>query len=130
MKKSTLSALALFLAIGGPAFAQAATAPAATTSTDPIVQMRSEQRAVNSAFAQKYHDAYAERSNKINESVAAAMKAVEGTDKDPFVAHRDAEAKAKKATQADFDAKVKPLLAARKAELAVIAKKYKDKVAK
>ncbi len=125
MKKTTWTALVLFLAISGSALAQATATPAAAASTDPIVQMRTEQRAVNSTFTQKYMEVYAERNNKINELVAATMKTIEGTDKDPFVAHRDAEAKAKKATQADFDAKVKPLQATRKAELAVIAKKYK-----
>ena len=123
MKKTLLSTLALVFALSASAFAQA---PAATsTSKDPIVQMHTEERAANAVYNAKVKELDAERSKKVNASVAEAVKAAEGTSKDPLVVRREAESKAKNATKADYDAKLKPLKAEHKSEMAAIRAKYK-----
>ena len=53
------------------------------------------------------------------------MKAAEGTSKDPLVVRREAESKAKNATKADYDGKLKALKTEHKSEMAAIRAKYK-----
>jgi len=124
MKKTTLSTIALIAALGGPAFAQTAAAPAAA-SNDPIVQMRADQRAANAAYATGLIDNYKARSAKVSAAVEAAVKDADAKGKDPLVAKRDAEAKATKATQAEYDANLKKLKADHKAALDAAAQKGK-----
>jgi len=124
MKKTTLSTIALIAALGGPAFAQTAAAPAAA-SNDPIVQMRADQRAANAAYATGLIDNYKARSAKVSAAVEAAVKDADAKGKDPLVAKRDAEAKATKATQAEYDANLKKLKVDHKAALDAAAQKGK-----
>lgn len=103
-----------------PALAQ--TAPA---SSDPIVQARAAQREANRVYAVALLKAYTDRSAKINASVEAAIKDADEKGKDPLVAKRNADAKAHKATQAEYDAALKKAAAERKAALAEADKKLK-----
>jgi hypothetical protein len=123
VKKTVISTLALLAALSGPAFAQGTAA--APASSDPIVQMRAEQRAANTAYADGLLAAHNERQKKISAAVEAAVKDADAKGKDPLVAKRDAEAKATKATQAEYDAKLKQLKAEQKAALDAAAKKGK-----
>jgi hypothetical protein len=124
MKKTSLSTIVLIAALSGPAFAQTAAAPAAA-SNDPIVQMRADQRAANAAYAKGLLENYSARSAKVSAAVEAAVKDADAQGKDPLVAKRDAEAKATKATQAEYDANIKKLTADHKAALDAAAKKGK-----
>jgi hypothetical protein len=110
-------AAAAIAAFGGVALAQAASAPA-PASTDPIVQMRMAQREANAQYAAKLLQAYAERQAKVSAAVEAAVKDADAKDKDPLVAKRDAHAKAMKATEAEYETKLKALKAERDAALA------------
>jgi anti-sigma-K factor RskA len=123
--KTTLSTIALLVALSAPAFAQTAAAPAAA-SGDPIVQMRADQRAANAAYATGLIEAYKARSAKVAAAVEAAVKDADAKGKDPLVAKRDAEAKATKATQAEYDANLKKLKADHKAALDAAAQKGKS----
>jgi hypothetical protein len=124
MKKTTLSTIALIAAFSGSAFAQTAAAPA-VASNDPIVQMRADQRAANSAYATGLIESYKARSAKVAVAVEAAVKDADAKGKDPLVAKRDANAKATKATQAEYDASLKKLKADHKAALDAAARKGK-----
>jgi hypothetical protein len=110
----------LVLAVS-PALAQ--TAPA---SNDPVVQARAEQRAANATYASALLTAYAERGKKVNAAVEAAVKEATEKDKDPLVAKRDADAKARKATQAEYDAALKKAADERNAAMAAADKKLKS----
>lgn len=57
--------------------------------------------------------------------MVAAVKDADAKGADPLIAKRDAEAKAKKATQGDYDAALKTASADRKAALAAADKKIK-----
>jgi hypothetical protein len=117
--KKYLTSLAVLAAIGTSAYAQAQ-APA---STDPIVQMRMEEREANAKYAAGLLQAYSERQSKVTAAVEAAVKDADAKGKDPLVAKRDAHAKAIKATEADYEAKLKSLKADRDAALTAAKKK-------
>lgn len=115
MKKIALiTVLTLLTALGGVANAQApaATAPApaaapAATSTDPIVQLRADERAAKAAYKQKVSAASKDRDAKVKTAVDSAVADAKAHGKDPLVAKRDAKKKAKQETKADYDAAVK-----------------------
>ena len=115
--KKYLTTLAVLAAIGTSAYAQA---PA---STDPIVQMRMEEREANAKYAAGLLQAYSERQSKVTAAVEAAVKDADAKGKDPLVAKRDAHAKAMKATEADYEAKIKALKSEHNAALAAAKKK-------
>ena len=121
MKQLQVTLIALAAALAAPAFAQTAAAPA-TASNDPIVQMRAQQRAANDAYAKGLIAAYQDRQKKVGAAVESAVNDASAAGKDPLVAKRDAEAKANKATQAEYDAQLKKLSAERKAALAAAEK--------
>ena len=129
--KKTASIIALLAALSSPAFAQGtapapAAAPArAAVSSDPLVQKRDERAAANADYKRKKSALDAGRKEKMSAMVEAELKGSAAQGKDPRVARRDAEANAKKATQADYDAKLKALKAENKAAVDAIDKKYK-----
>jgi len=96
-------ALALALTDGSGAFAQSA--PAA--STDPIVQRRADEKAAKAVYGDALMQAYTARNEKVTAQVTAAVKKASESGADPLVAKRDANAKAMKATQPEYDAAVK-----------------------
>ena len=116
MKKTPLIIAALLTALAGSVHAQA------TASTDPIVQMREQQRAANATFSQKRSALRAERDAQVAAAADAAGKEATAKGRDPLVARRDATAKARSATKADFDAKMKVITQERDAARAVAAK--------
>lgn len=123
-KIATLLITALFTVLSITAYAQqpAKKAPA-STSTDPIVQMREAEAGVRKTYNAKVSAAKKERAAQMKPMVDEAIKkdAAKGTD--PLVAKRDAESKAKAATRAEYDAKVKAAKAERDAAIADIRKK-------
>jgi hypothetical protein len=68
MKKTPLIIAALLAALAGSVHAQA------TASTDPIVQMREQQRAANATFSQKREALRAERDAQVAAAADAAGK--------------------------------------------------------
>ncbi len=126
-KIASLLITALFTVLSVTAYAQqpAAKKAAASTSSDPIVQMRSEEAAVRKTYNAKVSAAKKERAAEMKPMVDAAIKKDKGTD--PLVVKRDAESKAKAATRKDYDAKVKAAKAERDAAIADIRKKYAGK---
>jgi hypothetical protein len=112
------------MGLSAGALAQTAS-PAAPVSNDPIVQLRADQRAANAVYAAALIKAYAERGKKIQAAVESAVNNATENGKDPLVAKRDADAKARKATQADYDAALKKAADERKAALAAAQKKSK-----
>lgn len=140
MKKSVF-VVALLTALSGQAFAQAtaaapaqATAPAkaksaAATSSDSVVQYRTEVRAIKKDFAAKRVPLKAERSKKMADLVATNLKSDAYKGVDPLIAKRDAQAKARQATKADFDTKMKALNGEEKAALEALRAKYKGPLA-
>jgi hypothetical protein len=115
--KKHLTALALLAAFGASAYAQT---PA---SSDPIVQMRMEQREASAKYAAGLLQAYSERQSKVSAAVEAAVKDADAKGKDPLVAKRDAHAKAMKATEAEYEARIKALKAEHNAALDAAKKK-------
>ena len=118
MKKSILLIATLLSALAGSVQAQA---PA---PTDPIVQMRTEQKAVDKDYSDKKKALDSERKAKVKaagDKAAAEAKAKGGEE---GVARRNAEAKVKSATKADYDTKLKALKQERDAATAEIKKKY------
>lgn len=124
MNKVSCVSIVLFAVLSGSAFAQTAAAPAAV-SNDPIVQLRADQRAANTAYAVGLIENYKARDAKVSAAVEAAVKDADAKGKDPLVAKRDATAKATKATQAEYDANLKKLKADQTAALDAAAKKNK-----
>ncbi len=120
--KKFLAATAVFAALTGSAFVQSAIAQA-PASTDPIVQMRMAEREANAKYSSGLLQAYSERQSKVSAAVEAAVKDADAKGKDPLVAKRDAHAKAMKATDAEYEAKLKALKKERDA--AVTAAKQK-----
>lgn len=123
-KITTLLITALFAVLSVTAYAQqpgAKKAPAATSS-DPIVQMREAEAAVNKTYKDKVSAARKERAAQMKPMVDAAVKKDTANGADPLVAKRDAESKAKAATRKDYDAKVKAAKAERDAAIAEIRK--------
>lgn len=96
---------------------------AQSASSDPVVQMREAQRQANATYSAKLLEAYAERHKKIEAAVVAAVKDADAAGKDPLVAKRDAHAKATKATEAEYEAKLKQLKAEHRAALDAAKKK-------
>lgn len=123
MKTTFATLLLLAATLASPALAQTA-APAAADK-DPFVQLREDQRAANTAYAVALINAYGDRSKKLNAAVEAAVKEADANGKDPLVAKRDADAKARKATQPEYDAALKKAAADRKALLAEADKRFK-----
>ena len=124
MNKVSCVSIVLVAALSGSAFAQTAAAPDAV-SNDPIVQLRADQRAANTAYAIGLIENYKARDAKVSAAVEAAVKDADAKGKDPLVAKRDAAAKATKATQVEYDANLKKLKADQKAALDAAAKKNK-----
>ena len=97
MKTKTLQLIlscALAAAAASPALAQTAAPPA--SSNDPVVQARMGQREANAAYASGLIKAHADRSAKVHAAVEAAVKEADEKGKDPLVAKRDADAKARR----------------------------------
>lgn len=120
MNRPSFLVATLAIALSVPAFAQTA---ATATTTDPIVAGRAEQRAASGAYADALIKAYSDRSAKVDAAVVAAVKEANAKGADPLVAKRDAESKAKKATQAEYDAAVKAATAKYKEVMASTNKK-------
>ena len=116
MNKSSLIVIALLAAMSGTVHAQA------TASTDPIVQMREKQRDANAMFSEKRSALRAQRDTKVSAAADAAGKEATAKGTDPLVARRNASTKARSATKADFDAKMKVITQERNAARAVAAK--------
>lgn len=116
MNKSSLIVVALLAALSGTAHAQA------TVPTDPIVQMREKQRAANASFSEKRSALRAERDATVKAAADAAGKEATAKGSDPLVARRNASTKARSATKADFDAKMKVITQERNAARAAAAK--------
>jgi hypothetical protein len=116
MNKIPLVIAALLAALAGSVHAQA---PAAT---DPIVQQREELRVANATFNQKRAALRTERNAQITAAGDAAAKEATAKGRDPLVARRDATAKARAATKADFDAKMKVITQERNDARAAAAK--------
>jgi len=123
MTRTLIATAVLSCVLAASALAQSA-APA-TAPADPIVAVRAEQRAANSAYAQALIKAHSDRSAKVDAAVVAAVKDADAKGADPLVAKRNAEAKARKATQAEYDTALKAASADRKAALAAADKKLK-----
>lgn len=118
MKKSTLLVAALLAALGGTVQAQK---PA---TTDEIVQRRAEERVVTRAYSDKKSELDAPRRAKMKAAADKAAAEASAKGQDPLVARRDAEAKVKSATQAEYDTQLKALKKERDRSLAEIRKKY------
>ncbi|MFZ4288664.1 hypothetical protein [Variovorax sp. HJSM1_2] len=118
MKKFTLLIATLVAALCGSVQAQA---PA---PSDPIVQMRTEWDAVDKVYSEKKKVLDQERKVKLDAAgdKAAADAKAKGTEEG--VARRNAEAKVKSATKADYDSKLKGLKKERDTARAEIKKKY------
>jgi hypothetical protein len=118
MKKSTLLIAALLAALGGSVQAQA------PTSSDPIVQMRTEQNAVDKTYSDKKKVLDGQRKTKVKAAGDKAAADARAKGAEEGVARRDAEAKVKSATKADYDTKLKALKKERDEAKAEIKKKY------
>ena len=89
------------------------------------MQLREAQRTANAAYVSALLAAYDERHKKKSAAVEAAMKDADAKGKDPLVAKRDADAKAHKATQGEYDAALKKAGDERRAALDSADKKFK-----
>lgn len=118
MKKTPLIVATLLVALGGAVHAQA---PA---PTDPIVQMRAEEKVVQKTYDEKKKALDEPRDAKVRAAGDKAAKDATAKGQDPLVARRDAEAKVKSSTKADYDAKLKVLKKERDQSLAQIRAKY------
>ena len=133
--KNMIVASALSLALmGGLVHAQtspATPAPAkaaAMASSDPIVVMRTEQRAARNAFNEAARTIRAERAATVKVAVDKAVAEAKASGKDPIVARRVANRQAMQATKPDFDAKMKAITDTRNEAMA--AAKAKSVAAK
>jgi len=118
MKNFTLLIATLLAALGGSVQAQA---PA---STDPVVQMRAEQKAVDKAYSDKKKALDNPRKAKIKSAGDQAAAQAKAKGADEAVARRDAEAKVKSATKADYETRLKALRKERDDARSEIQKKY------
>ena len=118
MKKITLLIATLLAALGGSVQAQA------PTSTDPIVQMRAEQKAVDKVYSDKKKALDGPRNAQAKAAGDKAAADAKSKGAEEGVARRDAEAKVKSATKADHDAKLKVIKKERDDATAEIKKKY------
>ena len=114
----------LFAVLSTTAYAQqpATKKGPSSASSDPIVQQREAEAAVKKTYKEKVSAAKKERSAKMKPMIDASIKTDTAKGADPLVAKRDAESKAKAATRADYDAKVKAAKAERDAAIAEIRK--------
>ena len=133
--KNVIVASALSLALmGGLVHAQtspATPAPAkaaAMASSDPIVVMRTEQRAARNAFNEAARTIRAERAATVKVAVDKAVAEAKASGKDPIIARRVANRQAMQATKPDFDAKMKAITDTRNEAMA--AAKAKSVAAK
>jgi hypothetical protein len=128
-KASTLVFAALLAALSGLAYAQApATRPApakaeAAAPTDPIVQQRLEEREARKIYNEKVAAARKDRDARMKPAVDKAVQEAKAQGKDPLVAKRDAEKKAREATRAEYSAVVKAAAGERDASIAAARKK-------
>jgi len=124
-KITTLLITAVFSVLSVTAYAQqpAAKKAPASTSSDPIVQMREDEAAVKKTYNAKVSAAKKERAAAMKPMIDDSVKKDTAKGVDPLVAKRDAESKAKAATRADYDAKVKAAKAERDVAIADIRKK-------
>lgn len=118
MKKATSLLFAAMLA--GVAVTTYAQAPAA--SGDPIVQMRQSDSAARKTYNEAVKKAKEERKAEMAPMIEKSVQEATAKGVDPLVAKRDAEKKAKAATKASYDAKVK---AAKKDRDAAMAESHK-----
>ena len=125
MKTKTMVLLHTLMFAAGAVFAQTTATLPSTASNDPGVRGRAAQREANSAYAGALLKAYADRGAKVNAAVEAAVKDADAKGKDPLVAKRNADAKARKDTQAEYDAALKKAADARKAATAAADNKLK-----
>ena len=132
-RSSTFVFAALLAALSGLASAQApATKPApakaeAAAPTDPIVQQRLEEREARKTYNEKVAAARKDRDAKIKPAVDKAVQDAKAQGKDPLVAKRDAEKKAREATKAEYSATVKAAAQERDASIAAARKKAGSK---
>ena len=133
--KNLIVASALSLALmGGLVHAQtspATPAPAkaaAMASSDPIVVMRTEQRAARNAFNESAKTIRAERAATVKVAVDKAVAEAKASGKDPIIARRVANRQAMQATKPDFDARMKAITDTRNEAMA--AAKAKSVAAK
>ncbi len=133
--KNMIVASALSLALmGGLVHAQtspATPAPAkaaAMASSDPIVVMRTEQRAARNAFNESAKTIRAERAATVKVAVDKAVAEAKASGKDPIIARRVANRQAMQATKPDFDARMKAITDTRNEAMA--AAKAKSVAAK
>ena len=118
MKNRSLLVAALLIALGGAVHAQA---PA---STDPVVQLRAEEKAIQKTYSDKKKKLDAPHNAQIKAAGDKAAKEAAAKGQDANVARRDAESKVKSATKADYDAKLDALKKERDDALAAARKKY------
>lgn len=121
--KNLIVASALSMALmGGLVHAQtspAAPAPAAaTTSNDPVVVLRNEQRAARNAYNEAARPIRAERAATVKAAVDKAVAEARASGQDPVVAGRVAKRQAMQATKPDFDAKMKAITETRREAMA------------
>ena len=133
--KNVIVASALSLALmGGLVHAQtspATPAPAkaaAMASSDPIVVMRTEQRAARNAFNEAARTIRAERAATVKVAVDKAVAEAKASGKDQIVARRVVNRQAMQATNPDFDARMKAITDTRNEAMA--AAKAKSVAAK
>ncbi len=124
-KIAALLITVLFAVLSTTAYAQQpAAGKSQSQSSDPLVQKRDEEAAVKKTYKEKVSAAKRERSAKMKPMINASIKTDTAKGVEPQIAKRDAESKAKAATRAEYDAKVKAAKTERDAALADIRKKY------
>ncbi|MFZ4535759.1 hypothetical protein [Propionivibrio sp.] len=124
MKNLIVASALSFALMGGLVHAQtspAAPAPAqaaAPVSSDPIVVLRTEQRAARNAFNEAAKTIRAERAATVKAAVDKAVAEANASGKDPLIARRVANRQALQATKPDFDAKMKAITDTRRDAMA------------
>ena len=123
-KIATLLITAVFSVLSVTAYAQqpAAKQAPASTSSDPIVQMREAEAAVRRTHNAKVSALRKERAAKMQPMIDEAVKRDVAKGMDPLVAQREARSKARAATRAEFDPKINAATAERDAAIAEIRK--------
>ena len=116
MKRTVLMVTALLSALAGGAQAQ--------TPADPIAQRRVELKAVDTTYGDKKKALDSERKEKVKAAGEAAAADAKAKGAEPGVARRNAEAKVKAATQADYDKKLKVIKKEQADATAAVNKKY------
>lgn len=121
MTKPVLLIATLLAALAGTVHAQA---PA---PTDPIVQMRAEENAVRKTYADKKRALDKPHDAKIRAAGDKAAADATAKGQEPGVARRDAEAKVRAETKAEYDTRLKALKQERDQALTATRKKYQTK---